>query len=159
MLLLQPHVFCQTTTVTGPAPNIWRIWYAFSAVRQEITQSKIAEAGTTLSRYFVDKFLEMSLKSGLFHQRRKDTRVLCIVLFFVLPLLLLVKNRVQFLSLSDPLCLQTQFHKTTLTTVHKIQIKPTPVWCQLSCSMIYRHIVFVHVCSCNLHCRLDGCGI
>jgi hypothetical protein len=68
---------------------------------------------------------------------------------FVLPLLLLVNNRVKFLPLSDPLRLQTEFHETTLTKVHTIQIEPTHIWCQLSCSMIYQHIVFVHICSCN----------
>lgn len=58
---------------------------------------------------------------------------------FVLPLLLLVNNRVQFLPLSDPLRLQTEFHETTLTKIHTIQIEPTHIWCQLSCSMIYQH--------------------
>jgi hypothetical protein len=78
---------------------------------------------------------------------------------FVLPLLLLVTNRVQFLPLSDPLCLQIELHKTTLRKVHTIQIEPTHIWCQLSCTMINQHIVFVHIGSCNLYCTLDGCGI
>jgi hypothetical protein len=78
---------------------------------------------------------------------------------FVLPFLLLVNNRVQFLPLSDPLCVQTELHETTLTKFHTIQIEPTHIWCQLSCSMIYQYIVFVHICSCNLHYTLDGCRI
>jgi len=77
----------------------------------------------------------------------------------VLPLLLLVNNRVQFLPLSDPLRLQTEFHETTLIKVHTVQIEPTHIWCQLSCSMIYQHIVFVRICSHNLHCALHGCRI
>lgn len=46
---------------------------------------------------------------------------------------------------------QKQFHETTLMNVHKIQTEPNNIWCQLSYNMIYQHIVFVHVCSCNLH--------
>jgi hypothetical protein len=78
---------------------------------------------------------------------------------FVLPLQLLVNNSVQFLPLSDPLCLQSEFHKTTLTKAPTIQIELTHIWCQLSCIMIYQHIVSVHICPCNLHCALDGCRI
>ena len=68
---------------------------------------------------------------------------------FVIPLLLLVNKRVQFLPLSDPLHIHTEFHETTPTKVHIIQIEPTLIWCQLSCNMINQHTVFVHICSCN----------
>lgn len=49
---------------------------------------------------------------------------------FVLPLLVLVNNRVQFLPLFDPLCLHTELRETTLTKVCTVQTEPAHIWCQ-----------------------------
>jgi hypothetical protein len=98
----------------------------------------------TKLQFLCDTLLKPSGSTNIFLPRYVVHYSAC-----VLPLLLLVNNRVHFFPFSDPLRLQTEFHETTLTKFHTIQIEPTHIWCQLSCSMIYRHVLFVHICSCN----------